>query len=164
MLPDLCSVVFVLEPARFFEPKHFMGRAAHKLFLAMLNTMAEQRSEPLYKEVAEQWHGQKPFAPFTVSPLFPVGDHFWMRVTALTPQACAVVSLLVDTVPGGGMVEEGWHVVFATRDQHEWTASTTYAALIEKHWRPPNANCVTLEFITPLWLERGSDSGCAPVV
>lgn len=155
MLPELCSVVFALKPKHPFKTNQFMGRAAHKLFLAMLRTMAVQRNDPMYHHLAEEWHGPKAFAPFTVSTLFPVEEHFWMRVTGLTAQTCAVLSLLVDTLPRGGMVEDGWQVVFATREQHEWTAASTYSALIEQFWCAPKSTERTLEFVTPLWVERG---------
>jgi CRISPR/Cas system endoribonuclease Cas6 (RAMP superfamily) len=155
---DLCSAVFVLRPQRMFPAHHhFLGRMAQKLFLLML-------TEAGYAALATELHDLNGALPFTVSDLFQNGsEHYWMRVTGLTPTLCQALQHLVQLLPGRTLempprdsVDEAvWrvNVAAAVITQHEWTGASTYGTLMREGWRNPPHNALTLDFMTPTALK-----------
>ena len=154
MVTELCSVVFVLRPAAMFPMhKKFMGRAAHRLFLVMLNHAG-------FPELAQKLHDLNGALPFTLSEFFPHSDHhIWMRVTGLTPELCLALEQVATSLPGREIElparentdEAVWsvRVEAALLSHHEWASRATYATFIHDAWRTPPEKRIMLEFVSP---------------
>jgi hypothetical protein len=145
---DLCSAVFVLKPENLFAPGQFMGRAAHKLFLHMLN-------ESGYPDLTTELHNQDAALPFTVSDLFHNDDRqtCWMRITGLDARMTEAIHCMVERLPRRATVD-GWSVEFGLLEQHAWTAQATYADFLAQCWRGPETMRITLDFMTPTLLRN----------
>lgn len=151
---ELCSAVVVLRPERMFPAEQrFLGRMAQRLFLLMLGQVGAG-------DMAAALHSANERHPFTVSDLFQNGpQHYWMRVTGLTPALCQTIQHMAAALPGQVLAippresvdESAWRARIETvvTSQHEWAAQSTYAALVERAWRSPRTAQVTLDFITP---------------
>lgn len=154
---DLCSAVFVLHSARRFDPEHFQGRAAHKLFLIMLGAAG-------FVDLAAALHDLDAALPFTVSPIFQSApEHFWIRFTGLSAEMCATLNEMADRLRGkavemparAGINEQGWilNVEAAVLSHHDWAGMTILTEFIEKGWILPRQRSITLEFATPVLLK-----------
>jgi CRISPR-associated endoribonuclease Cas6 len=155
---DLCSAVFILRPQRMFPAQHrFLGRMAQKLFALMLNRTG-------YEVLAKDLHKLNAALPFTISDLFMNGNqHYWMRITGLTPELCHVIQHLVERLPGQMLEvpprdsgdEAAWKVRIeaGVMSQHEWTGNATYSGFVQQAWLKPADNRLTLDFMTPTALK-----------
>lgn len=155
---DLCSAVFVLRPQRMFSTHfRFLGRMAQKLFLLMLTQAG-------YDTLAEELHDLNAALPFTVSDLFQNGsEHYWMRVTGLSPQLCQAIQHMSSILPGQTLNvpprdsadEAAWtvRVEAAVMSQHEWAGQSTYKGLVSAVWERPTGGQLTLDFMTPTVLK-----------
>lgn len=155
---DLCSAVFVLRPQRMFPvQQRFLGRMAQKLFMLMLNRAG-------YEALAKDLHSLNAALPFTISDLFMNGDqHYWMRVTGLTPELCHAIQHLVERLPGQMLEvpprdsadESAWmvSVEIAAMSQHEWAGNDTYSSFVQQAWMKLAGSRLTLDFMTPTALK-----------
>lgn len=151
---DLCSAVVILRPERVFPAEQrFLGRMAQRLFLLMLGQVGAA-------DIAAALHSANERHPFTVSDLFQNGpQHYWMRVTGLTPALCQTLQHMAGALPGqvldipprDSADESPWRARVETvvTAQHEWAAQSTYAALVDHAWQGPRARPLQLDFITP---------------
>jgi len=150
----LCSAVFVLRPERMFPAdQRFWGRMVQRLFLLMLGQVGAA-------DVAEALHTANERHPFTVSDLFHNGQqHYWMRVTGLTPPLCQVIRHTVEALrgqvlevpPRDSADESAWRVRVdaALLTQHEWAGVSTYAGLVDAAWHGSRPRALMLDFMTP---------------
>lgn len=150
---DLCSIVFIIRPFSHFTPQKFLGRMAHKLFLSMLDHIG-------LETLANSLHDQAERLPYSVSDLFPNGpQHFWMRVSGLTPQMSHIIRTKLADVVGQRVEvkarvdreEAAWECFIEAiiPAQHEWARSQTYIDLVRSEWRAPRQRQLRLEFVTP---------------
>jgi CRISPR/Cas system endoribonuclease Cas6 (RAMP superfamily) len=150
---DLCSTVFIIRPYSHFTPQQFLGRMAHKLFLSMLDHIG-------LEALANSLHDQAERLPYSVSDLFPNGSqHFWMRVSGLTPSISAVIQTKLAAITGQMVTvaarketeEAAWEcfIEAVLPSQHEWARNQTYSELIRSECRAPRQRQLRLEFVTP---------------
>ncbi|MEL6407016.1 MAG: CRISPR system precrRNA processing endoribonuclease RAMP protein Cas6 [Chloroflexota bacterium] len=134
----LVSAVFVLKYAkRFRSDGTYLGRAAHKITLGLLQQVSI--------ELATELHNLNDRMPLTVSDLFQSNDEFhWMRVTGLRED---VVNALHELTQLDNLNFDGWRVHYALIHMHDWSGETTIANLIEDSWH--DSRNIKIEFQTP---------------
>lgn len=134
-----------------------MGRMAQKLSLLMFNSAG-------YEALATKIHTLNAALPCTVSDLFMSDNqHYWMRMTGLTPELCAALRHMTTVLPGqtlevlprDAVDETAWTFTIeaAVLSQHEWTGSAGYEDFVKAAWHKPAGHDVTLEFKTPTALK-----------
>jgi hypothetical protein len=167
---DLCSAVFELSSERQLANDRFMGQAAQKIFLAMLERLSEVTGDSRYAELATAIHPPRGSPqlrgplPYTVSDWVQPGrPHVWIRVTGLEPRVGHALAALVDTLPGHDVDiqprpdtnEKAWtvHVQAGRLSGQDWTGQTSYQHFMEANWKLPPARRLSLDFPKPTILE-----------
>lgn len=122
----LVAAVFVLRYKEAFRSgEKYLGRAAHKLALGIL--------EQVQPELSAQLHEQNEIMPITVSDLFQSdAHHHWMRITGLNPDVTHALEAAANL---HNIQYDGWTVQAALTRMHDWSGVTTIEALVNDGWK-----------------------------